>query len=130
MDLIKRMELFINDEVASGATTVADVAKNTAKGHIDVIGGKCPDGQYYDKKKKVCVPLKESATVGGGYVAGNSNVASSGQTRVVGSKRGIMPNLDRKEENPDLALRFNRILGAYVPSHWGTDEIDTDLDEY
>lgn len=116
---------------SSGATTTSDVARNLTKGNVDVIGGKCPNGQYYDKKKKVCVPIKkESTVVGGSYVAGQSNISSSGQTRAVGRYKRNIVSLDRKEENPDLTLRFNKILGAYVPSNWLTGKPDLDLDEY
>lgn len=124
MNLLNKIELFITDQI-SGATTTDNVATNTAKGHIDVIGGKCPDGQVYDKIKKVCVPVKnESGSV-------SAMVAGSGQTRTVGRKNNIMPDLARKnpersdsddptERNIDrMGLKFNVLLGAYVPEKWG-----------
>lgn len=55
MDITNRIDRLLGDE--SGATTTANVAINTAKGHIDVIGGECPKGQKYDPKRKVCVPI-------------------------------------------------------------------------
>lgn len=64
MDLLKKIDLVLQDEIDSGATTSGNVAINTAKGKIDVIGGECPKDQVYDKIKKVCVPnggLKEDA---------------------------------------------------------------------
>jgi hypothetical protein len=116
---------------SSGATTTSDVARNLTKGNVDAIGGKCPNGQYYDKEKKVCVPIKkESIAVGGSYIGGQSSIASSGQTRAVGRYNQNIISLDRKEENPNLSLRFNRLLGAYVPSSWLTGEPDLDVDEY
>jgi hypothetical protein len=120
MDLIDKLDIMLSDTTVAG-----DVATNTAKGHIDVIGGKCPDGQVYDKIKKVCVPVKnESGSV-------SAMVAGSGQTRTVGRKNNIMPDLARKnpetsdsddptERNLDrMGLKFNVLLGAYVPEKWG-----------
>ena len=134
MDIVNKIERLLGDQVAmtagSGATTTANVAINTAKGHIDVIGGECPKGQKYDPKKKVCVPIvKEMSVVGGSYLGGTTvNIIGSGQTRVWGEKHHWMIDLDRKEpvvkEIPDKAkqniemrkgLRFDKLLGAYVP---------------
>jgi hypothetical protein len=131
MNLLNKIDLFINDEITTG-----DVTTNTAKGHVDVVGGKCPDGQIYDKIKKVCVPVKnESSVVGATYISGNSTIAGSGQTRIWGVKRGIMTDLARKEpvtdEKDDPAetnilgrkgLKFDKKSGAYVPSLWSEDE--------
>jgi len=124
MDLIKKIDFILQDEMTSGATTSGDVATNTAKGHIDVIGGECPKGQVYDKVKKICVPSKNESSVSG-------MIAGSGQTRVWGIKRNLMPELNRKEpveiemDNPSdeniigrKALRFNKLTGAYTPSLW------------
>jgi len=118
MDLLKKIGMMITDTIATG-----DVAVNNTKGNIDVVGGKCPEGQVYCKKKKTCVPIKNETTVSGA-------VAGSGQTRVVGRKNNIMPDLKRK--NPEtsvggdptknnldrMALKFNTLLGAYVPEDW------------
>lgn len=121
MELIKKIDIFVNDEISTG-----DVAVNNTKGNIDVVGGSCPDGQIYDKIKKVCVPAKKNEA---GAVS--AMVAGSGQTRVVGRKDNIMVDLKRKNPIEDdgaiplddptvanlnrMSLRFNTLLGAYVP---------------
>lgn len=56
MDILSKINLLLNDEV-SGATTTGDVEQNTAKGKVDVIGGKCPKGQMYCKRRKTCIPI-------------------------------------------------------------------------
>jgi len=118
MDLLKKIDVFVNDEISTG-----DVAVNNTKGNIDVVGGGCPDGQVYDKIKKVCVPVNKKNEAG----AVSAMVAGSGQTRAVGRKNNIMTDLKRKNPvevdaaDPTLAnlsrisLRFNTLLGAYVP---------------
>jgi len=177
MDLLKKIDVFVNDEISTG-----DVAVNNTKGNIDVVGGDCPDGQVYDKIKKVCVPSSNEAKIIKKYTnkeygieshvvkidrgfsvtlkdldsgefletsyiypnekekdahkrakkiveAGtvSAMVAGSGQTRAVGRKNNIMIDLKRKNPvevdfaDPTLAnlsrisLRFNTLLGAYVP---------------
>lgn len=118
-NIIKKIDRLLIEQI-SGTTTTGDVEQNTARGKVDVIGGKCPEGMVYDKKKKTCVPKKnETSVVGGSYIDNNTvNIIGSSQTRVVGSKRNSsMPDLDRKEKKK-LSLRFNNILGAYVPSQW------------
>ena len=141
MDIINKIDKVLVDQ-DSGATTTANVAINTAKGHIDVVGGQCPKGQRYDKNKKVCVPVTdESSVVGGSYIANTTiNIIGSGQTRTWGVKRGDGPqrggtrgeitDLDRKNKKEVVSsdatienlgrrgLKFNHILGAYVPSQW------------
>jgi len=125
MDLIKKIDFVLQDEIASGATTSGNVATNTAKGSIDVIGGECPKGQVYDKVKKVCIPAKNESSVSG-------MVVGSGQTRVWGSNVAtLMPDLNRKnpvemddadktkENLSRKSLRFNKLTGAYVPELWG-----------
>ena len=124
MDLIQKIGMMTDTTVA------ADVATNTAKGKIDVIGGECPKGTVYDKVKKVCVPSKnETTVVGGSYASGTTtNVVGSGQTRVWGSDFNLIDALETKEPVEDkmadkakeniegrMALKFNNILGAYVP---------------
>ena len=52
MDILDKIDLLL---IGEEGTVAADVGTNTAKGHIDVVGGKCPEGYVYDKKKKVCV---------------------------------------------------------------------------
>jgi len=143
MDIVNRIERLLGDQSLTagigGATTTANVAINTAKGHIDVIGGECPKGQKYDPVKKVCVPVvKEMSVVGGSYISGTTvNIIGSGQTRTWGVKRGDGPqrggergeieNLITKNKPKSLSadktlenlgrngLKFNHILGAYVP---------------
>jgi hypothetical protein len=56
MDILDKLDLMIDTTVAG------DVATNTAKGSIDVIGGECPKGTVYDKIKKICVPVKNEAS--------------------------------------------------------------------
>jgi hypothetical protein len=57
MDITNKIDILIQDEISTG-----DVSTNTAKGHIDVVGGKCPDGQVYDRIKKVCIPKKNESS--------------------------------------------------------------------
>ena len=139
MDIIERIDKLLQDQIvaqggstASGATTTPNVATNLAKGHVDIVGGKCPKGQKYDPKRKVCVPVKnEASVVGGSYIDGTTiNIIGSGQTRAVGRKRGAIADLDRKNKGEVISadktienlgrrgLKFNHILGAYVPDHW------------
>ncbi len=111
-------------------TTVAgDVAQNTAKGKVDVVGGKCPEGMHYCNKRKTCVPdnMKESIVAGA--------IAGSGQTRVWGREFNLIDALETKEKvidkNDDKAkenlgrpdLKFDTLLGAYVP------RTDMDIDD-
>ena len=50
-NIIEKIDrLLIDDD--SGATVDSNVATNTAKGSVAIVGGKCPDGMIYDKKKK------------------------------------------------------------------------------
>ena len=132
MDLLKRIDIILRDEI-SGATVTGNVEPNIAKGKIDVIGGQCPKGQVYDRVKKVCIPSKnETSVVGGSYVDGTTtNIIGSGQTRIWGERRSLMPDLNRKEpietemDNPSdenmigrKSLKFNKLTGAYTPSLW------------
>jgi hypothetical protein len=192
MDILNKIDKVLVDQ-DSGATTTGNVAINTAKGHIDVVGGQCPKGQRYDKNKKVCVPvtdesdmklssykekagnflktiyklelpepipefgntkfstgtkdqmkrlakkygkkygwnLQEMSIVGGSYISGTTvNIIGSGQTRTWGEKRGSIIDLDRKNKKEVVSadatienlgrrgLKFNHILGAYVPDQW------------
>jgi hypothetical protein len=124
MDLLQKLDRMMVD-----TTVAADVATNTAKGHIDVIGGECPKGTVYDKVKKVCVPAKNEAVVA-------AAVAGSGQTRAWGANFNLIDALETKEpvdvkmedkakENIEgrMALKFNTLMGAYVPKK--DMEIDT-----
>lgn len=110
-DVVKKIGYLLRDE--DGATTTSDIATNTGQGKIDVIGGECPDGMVYDKDKKVCVPkTDETISVFGTYIDGTTEIAGSGQTRVVGVKRGVIDVLRVKE--PNKTTRFNKLLGAYL----------------
>jgi hypothetical protein len=137
MDIINKIDKLLGDQAMdTGATTTANVAQNLAKGHVDIIGGECPKGQKYDPEKKVCVPIKnESSVVGGSYIAGTTvNIVGSGQTRIVGTRRQEIVDLARKNKmniiSPDKTvenlgrrgLKFNHVLGAYVPDQW--EEVD------
>lgn len=79
--------------------------------------------------------LGESSVVGGSYIAGTTiNIIGSGQTRTVGTRRQEIVDLARKNKmniiSPDKTvenlgrrgLKFNHVLGAYVPDHW--EEVD------
>lgn len=122
MNLLQKLDLFTDEEISSGATTSANVEPNVAKGHIDIVGGKCPDGQVYDKLKKVCVPAAKNET------SVSAAVAGSGQTRVWGERKRWMDDLDRKEpivnKTGDLSkdnilgrppTKFDPASGAYIP---------------
>jgi hypothetical protein len=140
MDIVNRIERLLGDQALTagigGATTTANVAINTAKGHIDVIGGECPKGQKYDPKRKVCVPIvKEMSVVGGSYLGGTTvNIIGSQQTRTWGRSNKEIINLDRKNKPEFISadktienlgrkgLKFNHILGAYVPDQWGEQD--------
>lgn len=122
MDLVNKIDKLIVDTTVAG-----DVAQNTAKGKVDVVGGKCPDGMVYDKKKKTCVPKNNESVLA-------AAVVGSGQTRVWGNKFNLIDALETKEpvvdKNDDKAkenlgrpdLKFDSLLGAYVPIK------DTDID--
>ena len=124
MDLLHKIDKMIVD-----TTVAADVTTNNAKGKIDVVGGKCPDGMHYCKKRKTCVPDKVSETIVAAAVVG------SGQTRVWGNDFNLIDALETKEKvidkNDDKAkenlgrpdLKFDSLLGAYVPKS------DTHMDD-
>lgn len=54
MDILEKIRKFLPE-----TTTTGDVEQNLSRGNVDVIGGECPDGMVYDKKKKTCVPKDE-----------------------------------------------------------------------
>ena len=116
MDIINKINKLITDTIAVG-----DVESNLAKGSVDIVGGKCPEGQKWCPKKKECVPIgsgdgkrkDETSVVGGSYVdSATVNIIGSGQTRVGGEKDKEIEIL--KTKVPDLVTRFNKLLGAYV----------------
>jgi hypothetical protein len=122
MDLLKKIEMIVDTTVAG------DVATNNTKGNIDVVGGECPEGMYYCKKKKTCVPKTDEAVLA-------AAVVGSGQTRVWGRDFDLIDALETKEKvvdkNDDKAkenlgrpdLKFDSLLGAYVP------KTDTEIDD-
>jgi len=123
MDITEKIDKMIVDTTVAG-----DVATNNTKGNIDIVGGECPDGMHYCKKRKTCVPdVKESIVAGA--------IAGSGQTRAWGREFNLIDALEAKErvidKNDDKTkenlgrpdLKFDSLLGAYVPR---TDmDIDT-----
>lgn len=123
MDLLHKIEKLIVD-----TTVVGDVAQNKTKGNVDIVGGDCPEGMYYCKKKKTCVPIKNETVVA-------AAVVGSGQTRVWGNHFNLIDALETKEKvvdkdddkakenlgRPDL--KFDSLLGAYIP------KTDTDIDD-
>lgn len=131
MNLLDKIDKLIVDTVVTG-----DIATNTAKGSIDVIGGKCPDGMRYCKKRKTCVPINnESSVVGGSYISGTTvNIIGSQQTRTCFTTKRDILDLARKEEVDDKqddptktnilgrkGLKFDKKSGAYIPSLWGEE---------
>lgn len=122
MDITSKINKILKDETVAG-----DIATNTTKGNVDVIGGECPKGQRYCKKRKTCVPIEESNMIdrldiflfettysNGGYGTG-AVISGSGQTRAVGTysrfgKETEVDNINKKE-----GVKWNKILGMYVP---------------
>jgi hypothetical protein len=123
MDLLHKIDKMIVDTTVAG-----DVAQNKTQGKVDVVGGECPEGMYYCKKRKTCVPKTNETIVA-------SAVVGSGQTRVWGSSFNLIDALENKEKvvdkNDDKSkenlgrpdLKFDSLLGAYVP------RTDTDIDD-
>lgn len=106
MDLLKRIDKMIPEEVVSG-----DIAQNTAKGSVDVVGGECPEGEYYCPKRKKCMPKTDETTT-------VSGVVGSGQTRAVGTKDKYI-SVVRRNPRP---LKFSELTGAYLPPEEDTEE--------
>lgn len=116
MDLVGKIDKLIVDTTVAG-----DVTTNNTKGNIDVVGGECPEGMYYCKKRKTCVPNDANESIVAGAVVG------SGQTRAWGRDFNLIDALETKEnvidKNDDKAkenlgrpdLKFDTLLGAYVP---------------
>lgn len=125
MDLLNRIEKFLQNEMDSGGTTTGDVEPNLTKGNVDVVGGDCPKGQRYCKKRKTCVPIGkevsekiekmvETTYSGVGYGTG-AVISGSGQTRAVGSYTRFGKESDVMNINKKDGVKWNKILGAYVP---------------
>lgn len=59
MDIIDKIDKLLPEEgMSSGATTTSNIDSNQARGHVDVVGGKCKPGYKYCPKKKVCVLME------------------------------------------------------------------------
>ena len=60
--------------------------------------------------------LIEAIVVGGSYIAGTTvNIIGSGQTRAVGDYTQSITIMQQKEPDNKLSVKFNKILGAFVP---------------
>ena len=60
--------------------------------------------------------LIETIVVGGSYIAGTTvNIIGSGQTRAVGDYTQAITTMQQKEPYNKNAVKFNKILGAFVP---------------
>ena len=110
MDLIKK----INKMIPEDGTVTPDVAQNTTKGSVDVVGGECPDGYHYCPKRKKCI--KDEDIIESVVAAA---VVGSQQTRSVGEKDKYVMVLRR---NP-RPLKFNKLLGGYLPPEEDDEEI-------
>lgn len=53
IDILSKLNKIL--DAVSGATTTGDVAKNYARGQVDVVGGECPKGFIWSRTKKVCI---------------------------------------------------------------------------
>lgn len=111
-NLIDRIDKMITDEIVTG-----DVESNLAQGSVDVVGGKCPEGQQWCPKTKKCVPVGSGDREGPrkkriSESAVSGDVIGSGQTRAVGANDKEIEIL--KTKVPGLITRFNNLLGAYV----------------
>ncbi len=84
-------------------TVVGDVAKNLAKGHVDVIGAP----KYKKKKKKTRLDRRPIVVH---ETSVSSAVVGSRQTRVVGDKEDI--TVLKRQPRP---LKFMERVGAYLP---------------
>jgi hypothetical protein len=110
MDIIKKIDKIVPEE----ATVTGDVAQNTAKGSVDVVGGDCPDGYHYCEKRKKCI--KDGSVTESVVVAA---VVGSGQTRAVGAKDKYV-SVVKRQPRP---LKFSKLLGAYIPPEEDEEEI-------
>ena len=85
------------------ATVSTGVEKNTAKGHVTVIGA-----PKYKKIKRKTRLDRRSYTIYESVFS--SAVAGSRQTRVVGDKNEI--TVLKRQPRP---LKFSKLLGVYLP---------------
>lgn len=109
-DVVKKLDRLLGDE-----TTTDD---------IEIPDGKVIGMTYRKKKKKNKLGpdtvVHETSVVGGGYVDGTATIVGSGQGRVIGKRDGEIEVLRRKPK----PLRFNKLLGAYLPAN-----IETEFEE-
>ena len=71
--------------------------------------------------------LIETIVVGGSYISGTTiNVIGSQQTRAVGDYTQAIEIMQQKEPDNKNAVRFNKILGAFVPRE---QQQDVDLED-
>lgn len=99
------------------ATVTADVEKNLAKGHVDVIGA-----PKYKKKKKKTKLDRRGYNVHEASISGD--VVGSSQTRVAGEYSQLISVLRRKPR----PLRFSELLGAYLPPEENVEEEENGSD--
>ena len=99
-------------------TTTGDIAKNLAKGHVDVVGAP----KYKKKKRKTKLDRR-------GYnvheTSVSSNVVGSQQTRVAGRYDNQIVVIKRQPK----PLRFNKLLGAYLPLIEEEENVEADKEE-
>ncbi len=69
-----------------------------------------------DITEKIDKLLIETIVVGGSYIAGTTvNIIGSGQTRAHGDYTQAIDIMQQKEPDNKNAVKFNKILGAFVP---------------
>jgi len=82
-----------------------------------------------DLLEKIDKILVETTVVGGSYISGNTSITGSQQTRAVGGYNQEITIMQQKEKDNKLAVKFNNILGAYVPSSWQDDTVSPEEDK-
>jgi len=108
-------------------TLTTDIAKNLAKGHVDVIGApkykkkkrktRLDKREYNIHEKDIIKKLKIFLENRVNETTVSSAIVGSQQTRVTGSYRNIV--VLRRQPKP---LKFNSLLGAYLPSEEDVEE--------
>lgn len=118
-DVVKKLDRMISDE-DGGATSTGDVATNTAAATVV--------GMRYRKKKKKNKLGTETVVHETSYASGTqavSTIVGSAQGRVIGDRSGEIKVLTRMPK----PLRFNRLLGAYLPDYTEIEEPEQGDDE-
>lgn len=118
-DVVKKLDRMISDE-DGGATSTGDVATNTATATVV--------GMKYKKKKKKNKLGTETVVHETSYASGTqavSTIVGSAQGRVIGDRSGEIKVLTRMPK----PLRFNRLLGAYLPDYTEIEEPEQGDDE-